>query len=222
MIESWNIVSRKSLLKQQNSALILHWAPGFSNVFQSFQPSVRTESAVGIEEGKWKLGLFTGSCALICLQNCQTPSAPRSSSDQKVKTKSHLFPSRDLVSRSFGYCPLWSEATKFWFLFLECSLQVSGYWGARDWHRMSVWEFVWYQDLYFHLCSFIKWGITSARPKLGCVWLQPHAGFYAVTSKQQLLLPKVPLSWICTSVLTQVGLQQHFQCWDSPWRAQAL
>lgn len=106
MIESWNIVSRKSLLKQQNSALILHWAPGFSNVFQSFQPSVRTESAVGIEEGKWKLGLFTGSCALICLQNCQTPSAPRSSSDQKVKTKSHLFPSRDLVSQLWILPPL--------------------------------------------------------------------------------------------------------------------
>lgn len=51
------------------------------------------------EEGKWKLGLFTGSCALTTLQNCWTSSAPCSSSDQKVKTKSHPFPSRDLVSQ---------------------------------------------------------------------------------------------------------------------------
>lgn len=97
------------------------------------------------------------------------------------------------LSHSFGYCLLWSEATKFWSVVLECSLQVPGHWGAQDWCRKShchCCAFIWYQDLYFHLCSFIKWGITSARPKLGCVWFQPHDVIYSVTSEQQLLLPK--------------------------------
>lgn len=78
------------------------------------------------------------------------------------------------LSHSFGCCLLWNEASKFWFVVLQCSLQVPGHWGAQGWHRMSHCHycgFVWYQDLCFHLCSLIKLGITSARPKLGCEYV---------------------------------------------------
>lgn len=101
---------------------------------QSFWPSVRTEGAVGREDSEWKLGLLTGSYALlICLQNCWTPPAPDTSTAQKIKNKSHPFCSCELVSHSsIGWlsCSLRSESAKFCFGAPVCSLHVSGHWGS--------------------------------------------------------------------------------------------